>query len=134
MIELHGQKYETEEITVVCADCWKTVVDCIEKCHEKRRLEYCENLGRLQEKKQYGDYEALNAENDNTDELHIVRVHHIFAKLLLKLYQIRYKFQYKMCISFVNISLASGGLRPLTPWPGALPLDPTGGQAPRPPK
>ena len=28
---------------------------------------------------------------------------------------------------------ASGGLRPLTPWPGALPLDPAGGSAPRPP-
>ena len=27
---------------------------------------------------------------------------------------------------------ASGGLRPLTPWPGALPLDPAGGSAPRP--
>jgi len=28
---------------------------------------------------------------------------------------------------------ASGGLRPLTPRPGALPLDPAGGSAPRPP-
>jgi len=28
---------------------------------------------------------------------------------------------------------ASGGLCPLTPWPGALPLDPAGGFAPRPP-
>ena len=28
---------------------------------------------------------------------------------------------------------ASGGLCPLTPWPGALPLDPAGGSAPRPP-
>ena len=27
---------------------------------------------------------------------------------------------------------ASGRLRPLTPWPGALPLDPAGGTAPRP--
>ena len=27
---------------------------------------------------------------------------------------------------------ASGGLRPLTPWPGALPLDHAGGSAPRP--
>ena len=26
-----------------------------------------------------------------------------------------------------------GGFAPLTPWPGALPLDPTGGKAPRPP-
>ena len=28
---------------------------------------------------------------------------------------------------------ASGGLCPLTPWPGALPLDPAGSSAPRPP-
>jgi len=28
---------------------------------------------------------------------------------------------------------ASGGFTPLTPWPGALPLDPAGGSAPRPP-
>jgi len=28
---------------------------------------------------------------------------------------------------------ASGGFALLTPWPGALPLDPTGGTAPRPP-
>ena len=32
-----------------------------------------------------------------------------------------------------KILSASGGLRPLTPWPGALPLDPAGGSAPRPP-
>ena len=28
---------------------------------------------------------------------------------------------------------ASGGFAPMTPWPGALPLDPAGGSAPRPP-
>jgi len=31
-----------------------------------------------------------------------------------------------------NVS-ASGGQAPLTPWPGALPLDSAGGSAPRPP-
>ena len=42
-------------------------------------------------------------------------------------------FGHLFCIKIYKKLSASGGLRPPDPPPGALPLDPTGGSAPRPP-
>ena len=64
--------------------------------------------------------------------VYIVHVSFIYIILLIYFWSFHWILLLKTCLTIAIFSKFSGGLRPPSPPPGAPPLDPAGGCAPRP--